>query len=129
MHMARDRFSLAGKVALLIGGTSGIGRQIALGYGEAGARVIPASRSREKIDRTVAEIRSRGGDARGEVVDATDPGQVRDLAARVASQDAKIDILLNCQGMTILKPAEEFTPEDYDTVMETNLKSVFFASV
>ncbi len=125
--MSVERFSLKNKIALAIGGTSGIGLQIALGFAGAGARVLPASRTKEKVDRTVAEIEAKGGAARGYVADATDTAQLRDLARRVLAENERIDVLLNCQGLTILKPAEEFTPEDYDTVMNTNLKSVFFS--
>jgi NAD(P)-dependent dehydrogenase (short-subunit alcohol dehydrogenase family) len=126
--MPKDRFSLEGKVALAIGGTSGIGRQIALGFADAGAVVLPASRTREKVDRAVEEVRRAGGKAQGYVADACDLDQVRDLVERVVADHGRIDILLNSQGMTILKPAEEFTEEDYDRILDTNLKSVFFCS-
>ncbi len=124
-----DRFSLKGKVALAIGGTSGIGRQIALAFADAGAAVVVASRTPEKVERTAAEIEARGGAARGLVADASDPEQVRDLVRRAAGAFAGIDILLNSQGITALKPAEEFTAEDYDRIMNTNLRGVFFACV
>ena len=124
--MSEDRFSIGGQVALTLGGTSGIGRQIALGFADAGATVITVSRTPEKVERTVAEIRDAGGKAEGHVADLCDLGQVVDLVAKVIANHGHIDILLNCQGITVLKPAEEFTETDYDSVLDTNLKSVFF---
>jgi NAD(P)-dependent dehydrogenase (short-subunit alcohol dehydrogenase family) len=128
MSGSLDRFSLEGKVALAIGGTSGIGRQISLAFADAGATVIVASRTQEKVDRTAAEIAARGGTARGLVADANDLDQVRELTRRAVEACSRIDILLNSQGITTLKPAEEFTAEDYDRIMGTNLRSVFFTS-
>jgi NAD(P)-dependent dehydrogenase (short-subunit alcohol dehydrogenase family) len=126
--MASDRFSVKDQVLLAIGGTSGIGRQIALGFAEAGAIVIPVSRTRDKVDRTVAEIRAAGGRSSGHAVDVRDLDEIRLLVERVVGDHGRIDVLLNCQGTTVLKPAEEFTEADYDLVMDTNLKSVFFCA-
>jgi NAD(P)-dependent dehydrogenase (short-subunit alcohol dehydrogenase family) len=126
--MTLDRFSLRGKVALAIGGTSGIGRAIALGFAEAGATVLPASRTPDKVDRTVAEIEARGGAARGFVLDAGDPEALRRTLREAVGAFGKIDILLNSQGTMLLKAAEDFTPEEFDRVIATNLRSVFFAS-
>jgi NAD(P)-dependent dehydrogenase (short-subunit alcohol dehydrogenase family) len=125
--MAMDRFSLAGKIALTIGGTSGIGRAISLGFAEAGATVLPASRRPEKVEAVAAEISARGGKARGLVLDATDAVSLRAAVDEAVAAFGRIDILLNSQGITALKPAEEFTGEDYDGIMDTNLRSVFFA--
>jgi NAD(P)-dependent dehydrogenase (short-subunit alcohol dehydrogenase family) len=127
-QMATDRFSLEGKVALAVGGTSGIGRQIALGFSDSGARVLAASRTPQKVERTVSEIQARGGSARGYTIDVSKVEGVRELVEQVLKDEERIDILLNCQGMTILKQAEDFTDEDYDRVMDTNLRSVFFTS-
>ena len=119
-------FSLAGQNALVIGGTSGIGKAIAAGFLESGARVIVAGRDPGKLGRAVAELKSLG-DAHGSNADVSDLAQLRTLVATALDDHGHIDILVNSQGMTTLKPAEDFTPEDWDEVVGTDLRSVFFA--
>ena len=111
-----DAFRLDGQVALVIGGTSGIGKAIVEGYRGAGARVLVAGRTPGKLP---------GAD--GYLADVTDLAQLRGLVARVLADHGRIDRLVNCQGTTTLKPAEEFNSEDWDHLVNTNLKGVFFA--
>jgi NAD(P)-dependent dehydrogenase (short-subunit alcohol dehydrogenase family) len=115
-------FRLDGQVAIVIGGTSGIGKAIAAGFGGAGAKVVVAGKNREKLQRAMDEL-----GCEGYATDATDLAQVHDLAERVLAVHTHIDVLVNCQGTTTLKPAEEFTAEDFDGIVATNLRSVFFA--
>ena len=122
-----DRFRLEGKVALLIGGTSGIGREIAIGFAEVGAKVIPVSRTQSKVDTVVQRIRSAGWKAHGYTADVRNCQEIVELVEKIEREQGGIDILLNSQGVTLLKSAEAFTEEDYDSLMATNLKSVFFA--
>ena len=119
-------FSLDGLCALVIGGTSGIGHAIAAGYLEAGAKVIVAGREPAKLERAVADLKARGG-AHGYGADVRDLDALRGLVAITLAHHGRIDVLVNCQGTTTLKPAEEFTPQDWDAIVETNLRSVFFA--
>ena len=121
-----DRFSLAGRHALVIGGTSGIGKAIAAGYLESGARESVAGRDAAKLERALSELASRG-DVQGYRADASDLEELRGLVGIALAHHGRIDILVNCQGTTTLKPAEDFTPEDWDEVVGTDLKSVFFA--
>ena len=121
-----DRFSLKGQVALVIGGTSGIGRAIAAGYLDAGARVIIAGRSQDKLDAAVAEL-SAHGEAFGYVADVSDFAALRGLVGITLAHHGRIDTLVNCQGITNIKPAVDFSPADWDAVIDTDLKSVFFA--
>jgi NAD(P)-dependent dehydrogenase (short-subunit alcohol dehydrogenase family) len=122
----RDRFSLKDRTALVIGGTSGIGRAIAGGFAEAGARVVVAGRDAGKLERAVSELKALG-DAHGERSDVCRDTDLRALVARTIAAHGRIDILVNSQGMTTLKPAEEFTAADWDEVIGTDLRSVFFA--
>ncbi len=109
-------FRLDHQIALVIGGTSGIGQAIAAGYREAGARVLV-------VGRTPAKLPS----ADGYLADVADIEALRGLVATVLAYHGRIDTLVNCQGTTTLKPAEEFTTGDWDALLATNLKSVFFA--
>lgn len=115
-------FRLDGQLALVIGGTSGIGRAIAEGYREAGAEVAIAGRDPAKLARSAAEMKVPGYAA-----DVKEPAQLKGLVETVLARHGRIDVLVNCQGTTTLKPAEEFTSEDWDHLLQTNLKSVFFA--
>lgn len=121
-----DRFSLQGQYALVIGGTSGIGKAIAAGMIDAGARVIVAGRDAAKLDGAVRELSTRG-EAFGLQADVSDLAELRGLVGVALAHHGRIDTLVNCQGITLLKPAEEFTPADWDQIIATDLKSVFFA--
>lgn len=124
----KDLFSIKGKVALCIGGTSGIGREIAVGLAKVGARVLPVSRTQKKVDATVEEIRDSGGSAQGYTADVRNVSEISRVVEEAERDTGGIDILLNSQGITMLKPAEAFTEEDFDQLVATNLRSVFFAS-
>lgn len=115
-----DLFSLKNRLAVIIGGTGGIGGEIAAAYWEAGARVVVAGRR--------ADPDSAGPTLAGAyAIDARRPEALTDLAARIRAEHGSVDVLVNCQGTTDIKPALEVTEEEYDRVVDTNLKSVFFA--
>jgi len=121
-----DRFSLAGQYALVIGGSSGIGKAIAAGFLQAGARVIIAGRQQDKLAFAVKELAAHG-EVFGYQADVSEFGALRGLVGVTLAHHGRIDTLVNCQGITLLKPSEEFTPADWDAIMATDLKSVFFA--
>jgi len=129
MAARADSFSLSNRTALIIGGSGGIGREIALGYAHAGARVLVAGRDQAKLDRISQEL---GGSDPKHIVYATDvrkPSAIAGLAERVEAEHGPVDVLINCQGSTVIKPSFEVTEAEYDLILDTNLKSVFFACV
>ncbi len=119
--------SLAGLNALVIGGSSGIGEAIAHGYAEAGARVAIAARSSEKLREAAARLAAAHPGSQGYVADVTDGAELERLADDVTRDFGPIDILVPCQGTTIIKPTLDFTPEEVEFIFRTNQTSVFFS--
>ena len=122
-----ERFSLAGQVALVLGGSSGIGRQIALGFHDAGATVVPVGKTASKVIEVDAALAAKGATAKGYCADVTEHAALTSVIRRAIAEHGRIDILVNSQGITILKPAEDFSRADYDHLIAINLTSVFFA--
>ena len=127
-EIRNDGFSLAGRNALVIGGGSGSGRAIALGLAGAGADVHVAGRRAEKLADAGDAIRALGRRSSPFAADATDAAQLDRLVAEVERAVGIPDILVNAQGVLALKNAEDYDEADYDRIMDTNLKSVWFAS-
>jgi NAD(P)-dependent dehydrogenase (short-subunit alcohol dehydrogenase family) len=119
--MSYDKFSLEGKVAIVIGGTSGIGRSIAIGFADAGADVIPTSRREQKVRETVKEIEKRGRRSLVCAVDATHRDEVGKCTEKVVQSFGHIDILVNSAGALWVGPFEEMPDEEYNKVMDTCL--------
>jgi len=120
-------FSLKGLNALVIGGSSGIGRALALGLQQAEARVAISGRTESKVAAVADELRKGDAEVRSYTVDVTDRGQLAAFLDCVIEDLGAIDILVPAQGVTVLKAAEDFTEADYDAIMETNMRSVFFS--
>ncbi|WP_022728172.1 SDR family NAD(P)-dependent oxidoreductase [Fodinicurvata sediminis] len=127
MRFDPNSFSLSGRNAVVIGGAGAIGLAIAQAFQASGARVILAGRSREKLERAVNELSHEGASAHSYPVDARAPDDLKALADQIEVDHGPVDILVNCQGTTAIKPALELSEEEYDTILDTNLKSVFFA--
>ena len=122
-----DRFSLENKVALILGGSSGIGREIALAFHDAGAAVVPVGKTVSKVAEVNVALAARGAKQKGYCADVTDSAELTGIVTRTIAECGRIDVLVNSQGVTILKPAESFTRADYALIIATNLTSVFFA--
>ncbi|HSB43205.1 MAG TPA: 3-oxoacyl-ACP reductase FabG [Methylomirabilota bacterium] len=120
-----ERFSLAGRVALVTGAGRGIGRAIAVALGEAGAAVACAARSRDEVEAAAAAIAAAGGRARALRLDVTRSEQVTAAVEEVAAALGPVDVLVNNAGITMEKPTTEVTDEDWERILATNLTSMF----
>ena len=124
----RDLFSLDGRVALVTGASSGIGRELARGLAGAGARVALSGRSEERLDATRRAIAEGGGEAASFPAEIGDLDAVAPLVAAVTARFGRIDILVNCAGMNKREPLPEVTPETYARIMDVNLRAPYFLS-
>jgi len=118
-------FDIAGKTALVTGGSRGIGLMIARGYVEAGAKVYISSRKAEVCDEVAAEL-SKSGECISLPADLATEQACNDLAAEVASREDKVHILVNNAGATWGAPIAEFPASAWDKVLDLNVKSPFF---
>ena len=121
-------FSIEGKVALVTGGSRGIGLMIARGYVEAGAKVYVSSRKREACEETAAEL-SKVGTCVSMPADLATPAGCRALAEAIAAQEPRLHILVNNAGANWGAPIEEYPDAAFDKVLDLNVKSVFRLTV
>jgi len=119
---------LSGRVALVTGASSGLGAQFARTLSKAGAAVVLAGRRVERLKTLRAEIESGGGDAHVVGMDVTDHDSIRAAVAHAETEMGTIDILVNNSGVSTTQKLTEVTPEDYDYVMDTNVKGAFFVA-
>src|SRR5262245_865857 len=121
-----DLFSLAGRIALVTGGSRGIGRMIAKGFIDQGARVYISSRKADVCEQTARELSRDGGTCIALPVDASSQEGIAALAAAYAQREPKLDILVNNAGAAWLAQFDAFPEKGWDKVVDLNLKTPFF---
>ena len=121
-------FDLTGQVALVTGGSRGLGLQMAHALGEAGARIMLSSRKAVDLEQAAAELQAAGIDARWIAADCGNPQDIARLAAETRERMGPIDILVNNAGATWGAPAEDHPLEAWDKVMNLNVRSIFLLS-
>ena len=119
-----DLFSIAGKTALVTGGSRGIGLMIARGYVEAGARVYISSRKADVLDEVAAEL-SKVGECHAIAADLSAEAECRRLAEAIAAQESSLDVLVNNAGATWGAPLEQFDEAAWERALALNVKGVF----
>ena len=128
LPFAMPTFDLSGKVAVVTGGTKGLGYAIALTYAYYGAKVVITSRHQEDCDKVAAEVCAMGGDAVGIRTDVRKMREFALLVERTVQTCGKLDILVNNAGTAVTKSVLDMTEDEYDLVMDSNLRSVYFGS-
>jgi len=119
--MSSSALSLEGKVAVVVGGTSGIGRAISLGFADAGADVAASARRMEQVESTAAEIEAKGRRALRVSSDVADRASLEKLLNETVAQLGKVDILVNCAGKIKRAPTLDFDEAEWTSIMDTNL--------
>ena len=125
--MGYSKLDLAGKSAVVVGGTSGIGRAIALGLAEAGADVAPTSRRLDQVAATASEIEALGRRSLRATSDVTDRASLQQVLDAAVSAFGKVDILVNSAGRTKKAPTLDFSEKDWNDILETNLTGILRA--
>jgi len=116
------------KVAIVTGGSKGIGAGICEVFCEEGAHCFVIARHQDAIDAKVHELREGGGRATGVACDVSNSDQVQAMIDRVVAEAGRIDVLVNNAGYHISKGVEELSEEEWDFLIDTNLKSVFLCT-
>jgi 2-dehydro-3-deoxy-D-gluconate 5-dehydrogenase len=121
-------FDLSGKVAVVTGGNGGIGLGMAKGLAEAGAAVAIAARNADKARGAVAELEKLGARAAFVPLDAAKVDSCRAMIETVGKAFGRLDILVNNAGVSIRKLPQEYTPEEWQSVLDVNLNSAFWSA-
>jgi NAD(P)-dependent dehydrogenase (short-subunit alcohol dehydrogenase family) len=119
--MASKLFDLTGKVAVVIGGTSGIGLAMAIGLAEAGADVVATSRRTEQVEEAAKAIEATGRKALRLTSDVADRASLEALCAGTLTEFGKVDILINCAGKIKRAPTVDFPEDEWQSIMDTNV--------
>jgi gluconate 5-dehydrogenase len=124
----RDLFDLSGKVAVVTGGSRGLGLQLAEALGEAGCKVALTARKQEELDAAAARLRDRGFEVLTVACDLAKPERIPAVTEAVLERFGAIDVLVNNAGASWAAPAEEYPLEAWDKVMALNATAVFVLS-
>lgn len=119
-------FDLSGKVAIVTGGNRGIGFAIAKGLATAGAKVVIANRTAAEGQNAADSLKTEGFQAKAVQTDVSDKSSVSNLVSNVVDEFNQIDILVNSAGVIQRGPVEDFTEEQWDHIMNINLRGLFF---
>lgn len=123
--MNLDAFNLTGKNALVTGSRTGLGRAMAIGLAEAGANVMVHGSKESGLDEVCAMIRAAGGKSGRVIADLSDPDAPARLMDAALAELGGLDILINNAGIARRKPAVDYSMEDWNTILQVNLTSVF----
>ena len=119
--MTYSPLELTGKVAVIVGGTSGIGRAIAHGFAQAGADVVPTSRRAEQVETAAREIEEFGRRSLRVTSDVADRASLERVLDEAVAAFGKVDILVNSAGRTTRAPTINFPEDEWDAIIDTNL--------
>lgn len=121
-------FDLSGKTAFVTGATSGLGREFALALAKAGASVAAVARRRDRLEKLVDEIHDLGGKAHAVTLDVTDLNAIPAAFHETEQVLGPLWLLVNNSGVTLTKSILDHTPDDYDSIMGTNVKAAYFVA-
>ena len=125
--MSLPALPLDGRVAVVMGGTSGIGLALARGLAAAGAHVVPVSRRREQVDAAAAEVEGLGRRSLRVTADVADRASLDAALRETVAAFGKVDVLVNCAGITRRTPTLDVTEEEWASILDTNLTGTFRA--
>ena len=123
-----EMVKLDGKVAVVTGASKGIGKAIASAFAAAGAKVVLAARTRETLEQVAADLRESGAEAMAVPTDVTDAAAVQRLIEKTLEVYERVDILVNNAGVGYFGPVIDFAPDDWDAVLNSNLKAVYLCA-
>jgi len=126
--MSLDVFSLKGRTAIVTGGGRGLGAATAIGFAEAGADVVIADREEDGFAEVNAKVRSNGVKCLPVKMDVLKTADVRAMVDKTMAEFGKIDILFNNAGINIVKPFMKITEDDWDKVLDINLKGYYLCA-
>ena len=121
-------FDLSGRVAIVTGGNGGLGLAMAMGLAQAGANIMLAARDTGKLAQAASQIAADGGTAQTVEVDLTQEAEVDRMVALTIQVLGRVDILVNNAGTTVRKEPQELSIEEWDRVVDVNLRAAFLAS-
>ena len=124
----KELFDLGGRVAIVTGGSIGLGRQMAEGLAEMGANVVLCARKKERCQQAAEDLRHLGVRALAMACDVKNPGSVQEVVDATVSEFSRIDILINNAGISWGASVEQMKLEDWNKVLETNLTGTFLCS-
>ncbi|HLK20552.1 MAG TPA: glucose 1-dehydrogenase [Bryobacteraceae bacterium] len=119
--MSKNYTDLSGRVAVVVGGTSGLGRTIALGLAEAGAAVVATGRRQELVDEIAAEIQNVGRESLSHSVNVADRKSIDALRDAVVARFGGVDVLVNAAGKTKRTPTKDLPEQEWQDILDTNL--------